>query len=64
MSNHHLFVADLKASIEGEVLTDEVSLGLYSTDASLYQIKPVAVVTPSTPLKMNQTNFKSISSEA
>ena len=46
MSNHHLFVADLKASIEGEVLTDEVSLGLYSTDASLYQIKPIAVVTP------------------
>lgn len=46
MSNHHLFVADLKASIEGEVLSDEVSLGLYSTDASLYQIKPIAVVTP------------------
>ncbi len=37
---------DLRARVRGEVHFDEVSLGIYSTDASIYQIKPVAVVTP------------------
>ncbi len=42
----HLFIADLEQHISGDLLTDEVSLGLYSTDASLYQIKPLAVALP------------------
>lgn len=37
---------ELKKSIQGEILTDEYSLGMYSTDASFYQIKPLAVVLP------------------
>ena len=46
MPNTNLFIADLIAAVEGQVLTDPVSLGLYATDASLYQITPLAVVTP------------------
>lgn len=41
-----IFVNELEKSIKGEVLTDDYSLGMYSTDASFYQIKPVAVVLP------------------
>ncbi len=37
---------ELRQVIRGEVLTDEVSLGLYATDASNYQILPVVVVLP------------------
>ncbi|WOD43888.1 FAD-binding and (Fe-S)-binding domain-containing protein [Hwangdonia lutea] len=36
----------LKSKIKGEVLTDAASLGMYSTDASIYQIKPIAIVLP------------------
>ena len=39
------FLNDLE-TIKGEVLSDEYSLGLYSTDASFYQIKPIVVVLP------------------
>ena len=39
------FTADLKKYI-ADVLADEYSLGMYSTDASHYQIIPVAVVLP------------------
>src|SRR5688572_12582220 len=39
------FVDELK-NIKGEVLLDEYSLGMYSTDASFYQIRPLAVVLP------------------
>jgi FAD/FMN-containing dehydrogenase len=38
--------AALKASIEGEVRFDAVSCALYSTDASVYQIRPLGVVLP------------------
>jgi len=31
-----------------EVLFDDFSRGLYSTDASIYQIKPLGVVVPKT----------------
>ncbi len=41
-----LLIQDLKLHIKGEVLSDAASLGMYSTDASLYQIQPVAVVLP------------------
>ncbi|WP_114749436.1 FAD-binding and (Fe-S)-binding domain-containing protein [Pleomorphovibrio marinus] len=36
----------LSEQIQGDVLTDAYSLGMYSTDASIYQIKPLAVVLP------------------
>jgi len=36
----------LRAVIRGDVLTDEYSLGMYSTDASFYQMLPLAVVVP------------------
>ncbi len=39
----NLFVQDLIMNLSGEVLDDPVSLGLYATDASVYQIMPVAV---------------------
>ena len=37
---------DLEAGIEGEVRFDRISRALYSTDASVYQIEPLAVVVP------------------
>jgi FAD/FMN-containing dehydrogenase/Fe-S oxidoreductase len=40
------FIDDLEKSIKGEVLSDDYSLGMYSTDASFYQIRPAAVVLP------------------
>ncbi len=46
MPNQQLFVQDLQFHIHGDVLFDPVSLGLYSTDASVYQIRPIAVVLP------------------
>ena len=42
--NH--FRADLKESIKGDVSFDDFTLGIYATDASIYQIMPVAVVLP------------------
>lgn len=41
-----VFTEELANVIKGEVLIDEYSLGMYSTDASFYQIKPLAVVLP------------------
>src|SRR5579859_6688850 len=40
--------AALKSSIQGEVRFDPVSCALYSTDASVYQIRPTGVVLPKT----------------
>jgi FAD/FMN-containing dehydrogenase/Fe-S oxidoreductase len=37
---------DLKGSIEGELLFDEQSCRLYSTDASLFEVEPAGVVVP------------------
>ncbi len=39
-------VAQLRKTIQGEVLDDIYSLGMYSTDASFYQITPKVVVVP------------------
>ncbi len=39
-------IAQLKESIQGEVLDDAYSLGMYATDASIYQIKPLGIVLP------------------
>ena len=33
-------------NFKGEVYNDELSIGLYATDASVYQIKPLAIVVP------------------
>jgi FAD/FMN-containing dehydrogenase len=40
------FIAELKKNIQGDIYDDPVVLGMYSTDASVYQIMPVAVVCP------------------
>ncbi|GIW78525.1 MAG: oxidase [Gemmatales bacterium] len=37
---------DLKDIIKGEVLFDDISRVLYSTDASIFQVSPIGVVTP------------------
>lgn len=37
---------DLRGLVEGEVLCDNVSLQLYASDASIYQVRPLAVVRP------------------
>ena len=37
---------ELQAAVEGEVRFDDISRALYSTDASVYQIKPAGVVVP------------------
>ena len=37
---------DLEQHLEGEVRFDSVSRGLYSTDASVYQIEPLGIVVP------------------
>lgn len=42
------FALKLKNQLEGEVLFDPFSRGLYSTDASIYQIEPIGVVVPHT----------------
>ena len=46
LMNHNEFRRELETVIRGEVLFDEMSRLLYSTDASLYQIKPTGVVVP------------------
>lgn len=40
------FVAALRSQLSCEVLDDAYSLGMYATDASIYQVKPLAVVVP------------------
>lgn len=40
------FEQDLRSRVRGDVSFDEVTRGIYSTDASIYRIQPVAVVAP------------------
>ncbi|MHA1332895.1 MAG: FAD-binding and (Fe-S)-binding domain-containing protein [Candidatus Odinarchaeia archaeon] len=40
------FVEDLKLQIEGDIFTSDVVRALYSTDASIYEVKPLAVINP------------------
>jgi FAD/FMN-containing dehydrogenase/Fe-S oxidoreductase len=40
------FIASLKENVAGDVLSDDFSLGMYATDASVYQILPLAIVLP------------------
>ncbi|NND08324.1 MAG: FAD-binding oxidoreductase, partial [Saprospiraceae bacterium] len=46
MADSLLFIRDLKLHIRGDVLSDPVSLGIYATDASIYQINPEVVILP------------------
>ncbi len=52
MSNSTALISQLAAELEGcfdgEVRFDDMTRGLYSTDASIYQISPVGVVLPRT----------------
>ena len=45
----------LGGELEGEVLFDSFSRGLYSTDASIYQIEPLGVVVPKTTADVFRT---------
>ncbi len=40
------FLHELQGQVTGELRTDEVSLTLYSTDASIFQVKPYGVLIP------------------
>lgn len=44
--NLNSFLDELRQSVSGEVRADEISRTLYSTDASIYQVKPYAVLIP------------------
>ena len=46
LANPSEFLPQLRHQLRGDVLTDHLSKGLYATDASIYQIEPVAVVCP------------------
>ncbi len=46
MPDNTSFINQLQQEILGDILTDEYSLGLYSTDASVYQICPLVIVLP------------------
>ena len=48
MSQFQLFFNALSKIKDSEILTDELSLGVYATDASLYQLKPIGVAIPKT----------------
>src|SRR6185503_20578822 len=41
-----VFIDELIKEIKGDVYDDPLTLGIYATDASIYQIIPVAVVSP------------------
>ena len=45
-TNHAAFLADLRRCVRGEIKADAIGRGVYATDASIYQIEPVAVVIP------------------
>lgn len=46
MKDRNTFVAALRKAISGEILDDAYSIGMYATDASIYQMKPIVVVIP------------------
>ena len=39
---------DLRGAISGEVFCDDVTRAMYSTDASLFEVRPLGVVRPRT----------------
>ncbi|WP_146392616.1 FAD-binding and (Fe-S)-binding domain-containing protein [Allorhodopirellula solitaria] len=46
---------DLRGLVEGEVLCDDVSLQLYASDASIYQVSPLCVVRPRSAADISAT---------
>lgn len=50
-----LLESELRSRVAGEVRFDEMTRGLYSTDASIYQIQPVGVVFPRTTEDVTET---------
>ncbi len=48
MTKLYDFLAELQRSVQGDLRTDEYSRLLYSTDASIYQVKPHGVLIPKT----------------
>ncbi|HEV3342225.1 MAG TPA: anaerobic glycerol-3-phosphate dehydrogenase subunit C [Pirellulales bacterium] len=52
---HERIQEDLRGLVRGEVRCDDVFLQLYASDASIYQIKPLAVVRPRTALDVAAT---------
>ena len=44
--NKRAFIQSLQNEIVGDVLFDDYSMGIYSTDASVYQIRPLVVIAP------------------
>ena len=38
--------ADLRGLLKGEVYCDDIFLQMYASDASIYEVKPLAVVRP------------------
>src|SRR5437868_6230162 len=46
---HDALFKHLKRHVQGEVRCDDATRRLYSTDASIYQIRPTGVVIPRTP---------------
>ncbi len=45
-SRHQALEDDLRKQIRGDVCFDELTRAVYSTDASIYQIKPLGVIAP------------------
>src|SRR5450755_374559 len=39
---------DLRGTLDGELLLDDLRCALYATDASLFEVRPLAVVCPRT----------------
>ena len=46
MKDIKLFIAALRKELSWEVLDDPYSIGMYATDASIYQVKPLVIVIP------------------
>src|SRR6185436_4313290 len=46
MTSSSSLATQLRAACKGDVLSDDASLGMYATDASFYQIKPLVVLLP------------------
>ena len=46
MRDQRSFLEELREGVRGEILADEVSRGIYATDASHYQVMPTCVVVP------------------
>ena len=42
----HKISKEISSKVSGKTLFDEFSRGRYSTDASVYQIKPIGVILP------------------